>query len=192
MAGGESKRMGRDKAAMIRLASPNEPSGKTQTWLERQLMLLEDCGFGPQAVSISRDQPPPSLPRGVTLIRDLAKNGGPLVGLEAVLTELPTSLVFIIAVDLQRMSPAVVTQIRAKARSGYGVVPMIGGQPEPLSAIYPSAALPEIQRRLQRQAFSMCGLVEVGLADGWLSPWFVPADCVQDFANWKQPSDLDS
>ncbi len=192
MAGGESKRMGRDKAAMIRLVSPNEPSGKTQTWLERQLRLLEDCGFEPQAVSWSRDQPPPSLPCGATLIRDRAKNGGPLVGLEAALTESPTSLVFILAVDLQRMSPAVVTEIRAKARSGCGVVPMIGDQPEPLSAIYPSSALPEIRRRLQRQEYSMCRLVEVGLARGWLSPWLVPADCSQNFANWNQPSDLDS
>jgi molybdopterin-guanine dinucleotide biosynthesis protein A len=192
MAGGESKRMGRDKATMIRHLSPNEPSGKSQTWLERQLRLLEGCGFEPQAVSWSRNQPPPPLPCGVTLIRDQAKTGGPLVGLEAVLTELPTPLVFIIAVDLQRMSPAVVTQIRAKARSGCGVVPITGDRPQPLSAIYPSSALPEIQRRLQRQEYSMRGLVGVGLAHGWLSPWLVPADCVQDFANWNQPSDLDS
>ncbi len=191
LAGGKSIRMGRDKATMIRHASPEAPLPQRQTWLERQLNLLESCAFEPRAVSWNQEQPPPDLPRGVQLIRDRTKNAGPLAGLEAVLTVLPTALVFILAVDLQRMSHPLISQLLARARPGYGVIPMINGEAEPLAAIYPATALAEVVQRLHRGELSMRGLVQAGITQGWLIPWTVPDFSVDDFANWNHPADPD-
>lgn len=184
--------MGRDKATLHRSQSPDGGTVESRTWLERQLGLLDVCGLETLAVSWNRVRPAPALPSGVRLIRDHVENAGPMAGLEAALAELTSPLVFILAVDLQRMSQAIVSQLMSRAESGIGVIPMMGPQPEPLTAIYPSTALPEIIRRLQQREFSMRRLALAGIDQGWLSPWPVPADCVTDFANWNQPSDLDS
>jgi molybdopterin-guanine dinucleotide biosynthesis protein A len=192
MAGGESIRMGCDKATLHRSQSTDHGTVEPRTWLERQLGLLDVCGLEPLAVSWNRVRPTPALPSGVRLIRDRVENAGPMAGLEAALAELSSPLVFILAVDLQRMNRDVVSQLITRAETGIGVIPLVGTQPEPLSAIYPLSALPEIIRRLHRREFSMRRLALAGIDQGWLSPWPVPADCVADFANWNQPSDLDS
>ena len=129
LAGGESRRMGVDKAA---LQFEGEP-----LWA-RQLRILRE--LQPEALWVSARVPPTWHPPEVEFVLDEPPSRGPLSGIAAALRRLSTSHLLVLAIDLLRMTPEHLRQLRALAGPGCGVIPRRGELFEPLCALYPVEA----------------------------------------------------
>jgi len=133
LAGGDSRRMGRDKANLL--------LGE-QTLLQHVIATMQPI-FPHLIVSVRQLRPEIKLPQ----VCDGLTDGGPLAGLAAALDQSATPWVFVVACDMPFVVPAVVEHL-ARHRGEYqAVVPVIHGQPQPLAAFYAracSAAIREI------------------------------------------------
>jgi molybdopterin-guanine dinucleotide biosynthesis protein A len=134
LAGGDSRRMGRDKTAI-------EFAG--QTLLSRAIDLMQAV-FPHLLVSVRR----PRADIAAAQVIDELPNAGPLVGVCAGLARSQTPWVFVMAVDMPFLSPEIILEL-ALRREGYeAVVPVAGAVPQPLAAYYAATALPVIRALL--------------------------------------------
>src|SRR5581483_4447795 len=127
--GGESTRMGRDKATLA--------VGGEFLW-ERQLRLLREVR--PEVVAVSARSRPRWCPADVAVILDGRPSRGPLSGLAKGLAGLRTTHLLALAVDMPRITAGRLRALLARARPGRGVMPVRDGRPEGLCAIYPVEA----------------------------------------------------
>jgi molybdopterin-guanine dinucleotide biosynthesis protein A len=145
LTGGESRRMGRDKATLLFDGEP--------LW-QRQLTVLRESG--PIEIFISARVDPPWRPREVKFVADTPPSRGPLSGLTACLALLPPDWhLLVLAVDMPFMTSAFLLSLRAIAAPDRGVLPMIGDRAEPLAAIYPKAAQADFATALASSDFSL-------------------------------------
>ncbi len=197
--GGESSRMGRDKAALTVAG---------ETLLARQLRLLGEAGCEERLVSVAALPDRPSLlddggviSRAVIsdqfsranqpqIIGDRFPEAGPLAGLERALALAQHDLVLVLAVDLPAMTADFLRSLLGEAASEYGVVPVIDGRFEPLVAVYPRRAHAEAELRLGRGELALQAFVRAGLTAGWLRPRPVHPAEQRLFTNWNRPEDL--
>src|SRR4029079_7480997 len=89
LAGGESRRMGRDKTTIVFCGQP--------LW-ERQLELLRS--LRPEKIFVSVQREPSWLPLETTLLLDEPPSRGPLSGLTKALDRMQTSHLVALAVDM--------------------------------------------------------------------------------------------
>jgi len=155
LAGGESRRLGRDKTE---LSIGGEP-----LW-RRQLGVLRAAG-ATETVIVRR--PGQAAPPLVTCWRDIAVEAGPIGGLHAALAPQSFSLVAVLAVDMPGIDAAWFRWLRGFCRPGMGAMAQHAEACEPLAAIYPREALPEIDAQLKNRDYSLQrlarALVEAGL-----------------------------
>jgi molybdopterin-guanine dinucleotide biosynthesis protein A len=130
LAGGRSTRMGRDKALL--------PLPDGRTLLARQLDVLRTAGAAEVLVSARPEQHLPL--EGARLIPDCEPDRGPLGGIASALAAATHDHLLVLAIDLPRMSAEFLAGLVAAAPAGRGLVPLLGGEPEPLAALYPRAA----------------------------------------------------
>lgn len=132
LAGGRSRRMGRDKAAL-------EYGGQTQ--LDRACCLLD--GFCAAVfVSVRADQSALPGRGGRPTIVDGAESDGPAAGLLAALRSRPDAAWLVLACDLPLLTREVLAQLiahRDPARPVTAFASATDGLPEPLCAIYEPA-----------------------------------------------------
>src|SRR4051812_47141126 len=114
LAGGESRRMGRDKAAVVFRDEP--------LW-RRQLRILRD--LGPEKIFVSARSEPTWLPNTVELLVDDAPSHGPLSGLTKGLAAMRTTHLLVLAVDMPFMTAGELGSLLERASDGCGVVPTI-------------------------------------------------------------------
>jgi molybdopterin-guanine dinucleotide biosynthesis protein A len=131
MAGGESRRMGRDKASLV--------LGE-QTLLQRVLMIVQPL-FAQVLVSVRQPRPDIALPQ----VCDAYVNAGPLAGLCAGLEQATTSWIFAVATDMPFVQPALIEHLAQQRDACQAVVPVVHGQPQPLAAFYSTSCLETIQ-----------------------------------------------
>ncbi len=141
LAGGQSRRMGRDKALLPL------PDGRL-LW-QRQLALLKE--LEPSAVFLA-GPPRPGFPASLRQIDDETPGLGPLGGIVAALRATSAPLLVVLAVDLPAMTAGFLRTLLAEATARTGVVPR---QPEtgfyePLAAVYPTSCLPLAEQTLQQ------------------------------------------
>jgi molybdenum cofactor guanylyltransferase len=148
LAGGESRRMGRDKATIEFEGQP--------LW-KRQLEILRV--LGPEKILVSARATPSWLPDDVELLLDDPPSRGPLSGLTKALAAMGTSHLIVVAVDMPFMTGEELGRISGLAQTGYGVVPMIHDRAEPLAAVYPAKASPDFAEALAGADFSLQRLV---------------------------------
>ncbi len=142
MAGGESRRMGVDKTTMIFEGEP--------LW-QRQLRLLKS--LKPQTLWISARVRPAWCPQDAETILDAAPSLGPLSGITAGLSQLRTSHLLVLAVDMPDMAAPHLRKLIELAVPGCGVVPRKNNLFEPLCAVYPAeASIPAIKALAQGDA----------------------------------------
>jgi molybdopterin-guanine dinucleotide biosynthesis protein A len=149
LAGGASRRMGRDKAAL--------PYG-AGTLAEYQANRLAATFSEVWLVTKS----PPDYPYGrARVIVDGAEDHAAAYGLRRALSE-ASDRVFVLAVDLPALSMAVAAEIgrRGLAIDEPGLVPEADGRLQPLAAVWTRRALPELERRIDRGELSLQGLAE--------------------------------
>jgi molybdopterin-guanine dinucleotide biosynthesis protein A len=148
LAGGESSRMGRDKATI--------EFGREPLW-HRQLELLRK--MNPEKLFVSARSTPSWLPENVELLADDPPSRGPLSGLTKALAVMRTTHLVALAVDMPFMTSDEIRELSGLAETGRGVVPMIGERAEPLAAIYPAEAALEFQSALASSDLSLQRIV---------------------------------
>ena len=185
LAGGQSRRMGQDKALL------SLPDGR-RLW-ERQLGVLRE--LRPEELFISGPRRE-GFPADVPCLADALPGGGPLGGIAAALAAMRSERLVVLAVDLPAMTAGflrgLLVEAEEKARAaGTGVIPQgADGFFEPLTAVYPKTALDEAQARLRGEDRSLQRfirrLIESGEAVGRR---IVPEEAFL-FANWNRPRDV--
>ncbi len=175
LAGGESRRMGRDKAQI-------EVDGET-LW-KRQVAVLRACRAERVVVVRRRDQEPIEYP---DCIHDEFGDSGPLAGIHAALALGGHPHVAILAVDMPGLDAAWFEWLGRSCRPGVGAVAGHALLLEPLAAIYPAGALPEVVARLGRRELSVQGLAHGLAAAGMMSVLAVPAAYADRVASLNAP-----
>jgi molybdopterin-guanine dinucleotide biosynthesis protein A len=133
LAGGHSKRMGRDKAGL-------QFDGRTQ--LERIFGLVEHL-VARAFVSVRRDQQADPLRARYPQIVDAAGIEGPIAGIRAAQQAHPQAAWLVLAIDLPLLDAATLQNLIARrnpARIATAYRSSHDGLPEPLCAIYEPAA----------------------------------------------------
>jgi molybdopterin-guanine dinucleotide biosynthesis protein A len=92
-------------------------------------------------VSVRQPRPEIDLPQ----VCDDPAHSGPLAGLAAVLERANTPWIFIVACDMPFITPAVIEYLALQRADFQAVVPMAGGHPQPLAALYAKSCLEEVR-----------------------------------------------
>lgn len=135
MAGGDSRRMGQDKANLV--------LGE-RTLLQNVVATLQPL-FSQVIVSVRQPRPEIDLPQ----VSDDPAHSGPLAGLAAVLEQASAPWVFAVACDMPFLSPAVIEYLALQRANCQAVVPLVGGYPQPLAAFYANGCLDEVHACLR-------------------------------------------
>lgn len=127
LAGGESRRMGQDKANLLL-------GGRT---LLQSVIATMQPLFAEVIICVRQPRPEIALPQ----VCDNPLHAGPLAGLVAGLERAATPWVFAVACDMPFITPAVI-ECLARQRAGHqAVVPVVQGYPQPLAAFYAASGL---------------------------------------------------
>lgn len=129
LAGGESMRMGRDKATTSFRGRP--------LW-QNQLDTLRK--LEPAELLISARSDPEWRPKGAVFVADVSPSRGPLSGLSAALAVMKGTHLLALAIDMPFMNEAYLRSLCDLIEPGRGVLPVMGDRAEPLAAIYPAEA----------------------------------------------------
>jgi len=145
LTGGESKRMGSDKARIVL-------AGKSL--LEHVLEQLEPL-FSDILISVREKRADIHYPQ----IVDKTADRGPMVGIKSVLEQVKTDWVFVIACDMPFISTGLIQHL-AGLRGGHdAVVPHVSDRPQPLFGFYNKTCLPMMEARMKQGQRSMIRLL---------------------------------
>jgi molybdopterin-guanine dinucleotide biosynthesis protein A len=144
LAGGASRRMGKDKATLIF-------RGKA-LW-EIQLDLLGKLGLAEIFVSARSD--PPWRPADAQFVADEPPSRGPLSGLTASLAKMRSAHLLALAIDMPFVNEQCLRSLLDHIEVGRGVLPKIDNRAEPLAAIYPAEAFRDFAAALSGNDFSL-------------------------------------
>ncbi len=181
LAGGESRRMGRDKAGLVVQQDP--------LW-RRQVKLLRDAGATAVGVVRRPAQAALPLPKEVALWCDTVAGAGPLAGLHAALASCRTGWLAVVAVDLPRLDASWFQWLAGFCAAGRGAIARRSdGGFEPLAAIYPRLALDEATAQLRGPDFSLQTLAAGLVARQQLASIPLPDAELWRVENWNTPAD---
>ncbi|MFC4100505.1 molybdenum cofactor guanylyltransferase [Paenibacillus xanthanilyticus] len=152
LAGGLSSRMGTDKAALLIGDKP---------LLVRLAEGMAREGCGPIAISVA-DEKREALYRGllqdspvarrVQYVRDVYPGNGPLAGLHAGLSSLPSGYVFVMACDMPVLSVPLLRRmeaaVAARGKRGDAGPDVVTAPRQPFHALYHTRTAPRIERAL--------------------------------------------
>ena len=179
LAGGESRRMGRDKATLEIAGQP--------LW-KRQLELLR--ALAPENIFISARTTPPWLPRNTELLLDDPPSRGPISGIRKALAAMSTTHLMVLAVDMPFMTAGELRLLLEMTTEIRGVVPIIGERAEPLAAIYPAEAAIEFQSALTGPDFSLQRIVRELATAELMTFCAVPEQRANLYRSVNEPSDF--
>ncbi len=182
LAGGESRRMGRDKCTTSVLGRP--------LYL-RQLETLRATGPDSLAV-VAPSRPDWAEAANVLWIPDaLSPNGersGPLGGIAGALARARGNVVFL-PIDMPAITGEWLAEIAHLAPEGRAVIPIGPDGYEPLVAVYPAAAVALASAQLQSGDYSVRRWIDRLAAAGWVEA--TPAFSERWlFANLNRPADI--
>jgi molybdopterin-guanine dinucleotide biosynthesis protein A len=179
--GGMSRRMGADKAALNVAGEP--------LWT-RQLRTIRE--LQPEVIRISARARPVWCPPDVETLLDEPPSRGPLSGLAALLVRLRTTHLLVLAIDLPRITTAMLGGLWREAKPGCGVIPVSDGRYEPLCAIYPAGARDEATRALAGPDLSLQSLTRTLVRVKLVELHRLRRDELPLFQNVNSPPDLES
>ncbi len=143
LAGGESRRMGQDKAQVM---------FRGESLMERAIANLEPL-FAEIVVSVRRP-----IPSNLPQVMDAG--GGPMAGLVAALEYVRKDWIFAIGVDMPFVVPAVIRHMGEQRSGRDAVLAEINGKLQPVPAFYAKAAcLPAMQSRIAQGRRSLMRLM---------------------------------
>jgi len=144
--GGESKRMGADKASVLLSGKP---------LLGHVIAQLEPL-FSDMLISVREKRPDISYPQ----IVDGSKSRGPMVGIKAALEVVKTDWVFVIACDMPLISTGLIEHLAGLRSQHDAVVPFAFDRPQPLFGFYNKTCLPLMETRMEQGQRSMIRLLD--------------------------------
>ncbi len=146
LAGGQSKRMGQDKASLV---------FEGQTLLAKAEQSLTPL-FEHVVVSTRQKRDDTELPQ----VLDDSEHRAPMMGIVAVFEAVDTDWLFVVGVDMPFISADLVKHM-AKHRAGYDAVALhVGGMAQPLCCFYHRQTLPAMQHHIQQEKRSLKCLLE--------------------------------
>lgn len=176
LAGGQSTRMGTDKA----LLAMN--GGNAVECVERQLAPVVDH----IVLSVSRENH--DLFGSRRIVIDPTPGQGPLMGIASALAQSPTDINLVIACDIPRIDPRTLGVLLSQIDDHDIAVPSFrAGQTEPLFGVYRSRVVPEARtllaghRRRVAALFERCRTAIVPLND---SSWYHNLNTAQEYRNF--------
>jgi molybdopterin-guanine dinucleotide biosynthesis protein A len=140
LAGGRSRRMGRDKARL--------PYGGTTLLNHVALTLAGVCGEVIIVAETAGDYADLELPTATRVVGDLYPGRGPLGGIVTGLRAADAGVHVVIACDMPRLQPDLLRLLTGSIGGFDAVVPEIGGRLEPLCAAYHSRCANRLELRL--------------------------------------------
>lgn len=147
LAGGESKRMGRDKANIL--------LGE-QTLLQHVISGMQQI-FPEVIVSVRKHRAEVTANQ----IYDSSDHAGPLAGLVASLNHINTPWAFVVACDMPFINPNMIKQLAKYRQHHQAVVPVIAEYKQPLAAFYARNSLNLLQNHLDNnENLSLCNVLE--------------------------------
>ncbi len=152
LAGGLSRRLGRDKAV--------EPIDG-EPLISRVIRRLEDLTDEIVVVvnnSARADQLP--LPDATKVAVDIYPDSGSLGGIFSGLSAARNNWGFVVACDMPFLNTDLIARILTLRDNHDAVVPVLDGFPEPTHAAYSKACLPHIERRLKSNQLRIAGFFE--------------------------------
>ncbi len=182
-AGGQSRRMGRDKALIEYQGQPILTHViATLRQLSADVIVVANRSdvYGPLVSSV-----------GARLVPDYDPPAGPLGGIAAGLAAIQHELAIVVACDMPLLNLDLLRHLIARAAGVDAVVPVTGDQYEPLHAVYRRTCLAAIQRRLsndERRVISF--FQDVRLAVVPETEWRVFDPSGRSLANLNTPDDL--
>jgi molybdenum cofactor guanylyltransferase len=180
LAGGESRRMGTDKATLV---SQGKPLWRIQLDLLRALQPVE--------IFVSAQTEPVWKPPDIRFIADNPPSRGPLSGLAAALAQMSSDRLLALAIDMPFMTEAHLRLLCERTSPDCGVVPMIGDRAEPLCAIYPSECHGPAAAALAGNDFSLQTLTKNLVRAGRLVVFPVGEQDLGLYRNLNEPADMD-
>jgi len=147
MAGGDSRRMGTDKANVTLGA---------KTLLQSVIATMQQV-FPRVIVSVRQPRAGIDLPQ----VCDEQPDGGPLAGLVASLGQITTPWAFMVACDMPFVVPEVVELLAKYRLQHQAVVPIVHGHPQPLAAFYAANCLAPLRASLAAQQKSLRGVLKL-------------------------------
>ena len=179
LAGGESRRMGKDKATLLFRGKP--------LW-EIQLELLRKTE--PAEIFVSARTDPVWRPADVQFVADEAPSRGPLSGIAASLAKVRTKHLLALAIDTPFVTEEYLKSLCSQIEPRRGVIPKIEDRFEPLAAIYPQEALANFRGALSGTDFSMQTVARCLAAQGKLRVVPVTSQERNLFRNLNEPEDI--
>ena len=180
LAGGQSRRMGRDKAALV---FDDEP-----LW-RRQLRILRD--LGPEKAFVSARTESSWLPPGTELLVDEPPSRGPLSGLTKAIVQMRTSHLVVLAVDMPFVTREQLRLLCDLVGKGFGIVPMIAERTEPFAAIYPKEAAPDFVAALAGPDLSLQPLIRRLGSEGKVRMFPVSIEDEHLYRSLNEPDDFE-
>ena len=179
LAGGESRRMGKDKATLLFRGKP--------LW-QIQLDLLRK--LEPAELFISARTDPVWRSPEVKFVQDDPPSRGALSGLAMALARMRTKHLLALAVDMPFVTDKYLRFLCDQIGPDRGVVPMIGDRAEPLATIYPAEAHRDVIAALSGANFSLQTLTRQLIKMAKLKVVFVAEEEEALFRNLNEPFDL--
>jgi molybdopterin-guanine dinucleotide biosynthesis protein A len=181
LAGGQSKRMGQDKAYLA-----VEWEGASVPLWERQWAVLQSIACGKLVISGPRK---PEYPASVLVWPDDWPGAGPLGGIATCLSRMESAFVLVLAVDLPQIQPIFLKKLLARSEGSCGVVPRCDDHFEPLIALYPAAALPVAIDQLRKEDYVLQHFVAKLLQNRLIVGYEIEAGDQSQLENWNTPED---
>ncbi|QBD81506.1 molybdenum cofactor guanylyltransferase [Ktedonosporobacter rubrisoli] len=146
LAGGRSRRMGRDKA-FLSLPGPGE-----RTFVEYLTHLLTSLCH--EVVLVVRDTEQMAryasyATSNIRLVADKVADTGPLMGLYTGLGAIATTHALVVAVDMPFVQPVMASFLLSCPLDEAPVVPVVKAIPQVLLAVYPRTLVPQLEALLQ-------------------------------------------
>jgi molybdopterin-guanine dinucleotide biosynthesis protein A len=179
MAGGESRRMGADKAILPWAGEP--------LW-SHQLRLLRE--LKPDALWISAKTRPAWCPDNVGSVLDRKPSRGPLSGIAAALLQLKTSHLLALAIDMPHMTAEHINKLRGLLGPQFGVIPTDQARFQPLCAIYPAEAAAVADETLAGGDTSLQQFSRMLVTRQLAQPYPIPAADLRLYGNMNTPDAL--
>jgi molybdopterin-guanine dinucleotide biosynthesis protein A len=180
LAGGQSQRMGTDKALVEIEGEP--------LWA-RQIEKLRNTGA--QEILISGRANGPYSSAGMPIVEDLTPDAGPLAGIEAALRHAGHHWLLVLAIDLPDISAEFLQKLVAQAMGkGIGLVPAREEWLQPTAAVYSKDCLPLVGECLAGENRSLRRFFRLARKRGLAEVCEVSAAEHAQFRNLNTPEDL--
>ncbi len=180
LAGGRSSRMGRDKALL-----PHPVSGLPL--IVHQANTLREAGCVELFLAVREGADYPQIGAEIARLFDDGE-GGPLPVIERALGVVRRPQMFLLAVDMPFVTPALVRALLARSSPDCGVVGRHDGGFEPLCAVYAKSTWRWFEAARIARGYALQPLLADAVKNGWMRE--VAINEPTAFANWNAPQDV--